>query len=119
MKQPFGGYIRSRIHVGLVSAASSENSSSEPSSSVGSDGSGSSQPNSLASPWYWIWMCAVTCPFLTANRMRSPACTTGTDGSGGVKQPQADATDGSTAAAPANPQSNPSFVNPCIVVLLD
>src|SRR5262249_44949249 len=34
-------------------------------------------------------MCAVTWPFARANRIFSPAWTTGTDGSGGVKQPQA------------------------------
>jgi len=34
-------------------------------------------------------MCAVTCPSCMANAMRSPACTMGTLGSGGVKQPQA------------------------------
>ena len=36
-------------------------------------------------------MCAVTCPLLVANRIRSPACTMGTLGSGGAKHPHASA----------------------------
>ncbi len=65
------------------------NSSSTPRSIVGTDGTGNSQPKSDASPEYWIWMFAVTTPLSIAKRIRSPACTTGTDGSGGAKQPQA------------------------------
>ena len=45
-----------------VVATSLVNSSSVPSSSLGTSGSGSSQPNSLASPWYWIWMWATVVP---------------------------------------------------------
>src|SRR5690242_9405125 len=43
-------------------------------------------------------MCAVTVPFSIENRIFSPACTMGTVGSGGVKQPHAAASRNPLAA---------------------
>jgi hypothetical protein len=67
------------------------NSACEPTSTSGTLVTGMIHANRSASPWYWIWMCAVTVPSLMAKAMRSPACTMGTLGSGGVKQPHAEA----------------------------
>src|SRR4051812_13009188 len=61
---------------GRVRRLISVNSSSEPSSSVGTEGSGSSQPNSDALPWYCTRMCAVVTPSFTAKTSCSPACNT-------------------------------------------
>src|SRR5262245_6243265 len=88
-------------YLGWVCAVSWVKSSSAPSSSVGTDGSGRIQPKSLASPAYWIWIWAVITPPSAANTIRSPAWTTGTDGSGGVKQPHAWARGRAIVSTPA------------------
>src|SRR5262245_17987985 len=76
-------YCEVSRYLGCVCVIRLLNTSSDPSWMSGTEGSGSSHPNEDTSPEYWIWMVAVTTPFSIVNRSRSPACTTGTVGSGG------------------------------------
>ena len=87
-----------------------------PSLVTGDAGSGSSQPKSAGLPLYWICTCITIWPFSLANRMRSPACTTGFATSGGAKQPHACARLGIITAAGA---STPSTATTVVATLLD
>ena len=53
-----------------------------PSSSSGTDGTGTSQAKLSASPWYWIWTVAQTVPAAssTSKRITSPDWSTGAGG---------------------------------------